>query len=458
MVTPPRLKRLFIQELFGEDSHDIDISFRLDERVTVLHGLNGSGKTITLNLLYAVWEGWYTRLLDFPLTVMRLEFNNRRVLELRPERTPQENNKRGILATLTRGDELPPMKARLVVDADDHYNIVLTILRENNVSVDRLQRNLYALRGEDSAITHHRLHDIERLYAPLLEKDDRYKNRPNKEPDALRRLRTSLAPALLIRADRLRLRDIHGADPTKRPDRIYDFGSDYRVDHLSHRLQEEVSAARHASQRAALEIDDRVEKRVYALDVDVPSAEALLQRAATLAALEARLKEAGLFDEQSPALPEQIEEFQRPALHNVLQRREAAVRPLEALLNKVQRVLKSLNKKLAPKELHVGSGWGYRVRTPSGRELAVYQLSSGEQHELVLLHELLFELRPGSLILIDEPELSLHVTWQAALLEELLDIAELVGLDFVLATHSPYIIGAHDALMVQLGPSAEAAP
>jgi predicted ATPase len=96
--------------------------------------------------------------------------------------------------------------------------------------------------------------------------------------------------------------------------------------------------------------------------------------------------------------------------------------------------------------------------TAAGTPLDLSCLSSGEQHELVLLHELLFELRPGSLILIDEPELSLHVTWQAALLEELLDIAELVGLDFVLATHSPYIIGAHDALMVQLGPSAEAAP
>lgn len=46
-------------------------------------------------------------------------------------------------------------------------------------------------------------------------------------------------------------------------------------------------------------------------------------------------------------------------------------------------------------------------------------LSSGEQQIIVLVSELLDRWRPGSLILIDEPELHLHVSWQYALWDAL---------------------------------------
>ena len=67
-------------------------------------------------------------------------------------------------------------------------------------------------------------------------------------------------------------------------------------------------------------------------------------------------------------------------------------------------------------------------------------LSSGEQHEIVLLFELLFETKPNSLILIDEPELSLHVAWQREMLKDLQEIADLSDFRAILATHSPQII------------------
>lgn len=69
-------------------------------------------------------------------------------------------------------------------------------------------------------------------------------------------------------------------------------------------------------------------------------------------------------------------------------------------------------------------------------------LSSGEQHELVLIYELLFKVKEGSIILIDEPELSLHVTWQKHFIADLQKIQQLKKLKVVIATHSPQII--HD--------------
>jgi predicted ATP-binding protein involved in virulence len=82
--------------------------------------------------------------------------------------------------------------------------------------------------------------------------------------------------------------------------------------------------------------------------------------------------------------------------------------------------------------------------------LSPTDLSSGEQHELVLLYELLFKVQPSSLVLIDEPELSLHVGWQTQFLKDLQEITKLADLDILMATHSPDIIQDRWDLTVEL--------
>lgn len=78
----------------------------------------------------------------------------------------------------------------------------------------------------------------------------------------------------------------------------------------------------------------------------------------------------------------------------------------------------------------------------NGQDIPLAELSSGEQHELVLIYELLFIVEEESIILIDEPELSLHVTWQKNFIADIQKIQELKKLRVVIATHSPQII--HD--------------
>jgi hypothetical protein len=76
----------------------------------------------------------------------------------------------------------------------------------------------------------------------------------------------------------------------------------------------------------------------------------------------------------------------------------------------------------------------------TGLVIPLTELSSGEQHELVLIYELLFKVKNGSLILIDEPELSLHVGWQKRFISDIQKIQRLKHMTFVIATHSPQII------------------
>jgi predicted ATP-binding protein involved in virulence len=88
--------------------------------------------------------------------------------------------------------------------------------------------------------------------------------------------------------------------------------------------------------------------------------------------------------------------------------------------------------------------------TADGKSLSLDKLSSGEQHEVVLLYELLFKTKQNTLILIDEPELSLHVVWQLQFLKDLQEITNLSEFDVLIATHSPQIIHDRWDLTVEL--------
>jgi predicted ATP-binding protein involved in virulence len=57
-----------------------------------------------------------------------------------------------------------------------------------------------------------------------------------------------------------------------------------------------------------------------------------------------------------------------------------------------------------------------------------------------LLYELIFNVKPDVLVLIDEPEISLHITWQKEFLNDLLRIIQIQNIQVLIATHSPSII------------------
>lgn len=65
-------------------------------------------------------------------------------------------------------------------------------------------------------------------------------------------------------------------------------------------------------------------------------------------------------------------------------------------------------------------------------------LSSGEQQLLVLFSYIAFNSQDGKLYIIDEPELSLHIKWQEEFLNQLEKITP-SGVQLILATHSPIL-------------------
>ena len=67
-----------------------------------------------------------------------------------------------------------------------------------------------------------------------------------------------------------------------------------------------------------------------------------------------------------------------------------------------------------------------------------YQLSSGEKQMLAILLTVLVENREPYALLMDEPEISLHIDWQQRLIDLIRQLNP--NAQIILSTHSPALI------------------
>ena len=98
----------------------------------------------------------------------------------------------------------------------------------------------------------------------------------------------------------------------------------------------------------------------------------------------------------------------------------------------------------ANKQLEIDPRFGFRFVSDDELHtiLTLDQLSSGEKQMIIQVYELLFRAQSGTLVMIDEPELSLHMMWQMNYLKNLSQIAQLRGFQCIVATHSPQIFNS----------------
>ena len=148
---------------------------------------------------------------------------------------------------------------------------------------------------------------------------------------------------------------------------------------------------------------------------------------------------------------EALDNTRASAINLYVQDTERKLKVLDDLANRARHLLDSLNEKFHHKRLRLDREEGLIARGREDQNLPLHSLSSGEQHELVLHYDLLFKTLPNTVVLIDEPEISLHVAWQKNFLPDLMEIVQISGIDAVVATHSPYIVSDRDDLMVGLG-------
>jgi predicted ATP-binding protein involved in virulence len=127
----------------------------------------------------------------------------------------------------------------------------------------------------------------------------------------------------------------------------------------------------------------------------------------------------------------------------------------DQLLRKIELLKSIVQDRFSFKSIAISKEKGFTFTSALNEPLQATHLSSGEQHMLVLLSELLFTVEPNSLVMIDEPEISLHVAWQQSFLRDVKTTTELASFDILIATHSPQIVNENWDFTVALNPPEE---
>lgn len=116
----------------------------------------------------------------------------------------------------------------------------------------------------------------------------------------------------------------------------------------------------------------------------------------------------------------------------------------------------SFNKFIAPKSLHVipqgvSTRRGPRVHLTEKHSEKLDVLSSGERQVLTMLFCATHMSPLDGIMLIDEPEISLHVDWQRIILDEIMRQAG--RRQIIACTHAPEVVAEHRESLVALDSS-----
>ncbi|MFB8386916.1 AAA family ATPase [Microbacterium sp. NPDC055910] len=226
-----------------------------------------------------------------------------------------------------------------------------------------------------------------------------------------------------------------------------------RIRGYTHMLSEEITEARRASVQATQSADLSFARRaLQGARSTVRESDLHKRYDNTVERYEALARNGLAVGERPMAFPDKTTPTDRRILSVFLDDWDRRLEPLLPVNEKLEALRDILDTKLAPsgKKTSISARGGLEFHNVAGHRLPVARLSSGEQHLVALFTLLLFAARPGSLVLIDEPEISLHAAWKHAFLADITRVAALSNLQVLLATHSSGIVNGRWDLTEEL--------
>lgn len=445
-----RVNEIRVEKLFGKYTHRVPL--RTTDRVTIIHGPNGVGKTVLFRLVAALLAGNLFELAKIPFKSFEVSLSDGSTLGVaRTDSVARDEDEDATLAVCyleKDGQRLHSLK--LKSNQVDLRRLSARIEREMPW-ISRIDDDTFLDRRTDETVT------SAQLFAQLAGRSEGSKKRtlfPKADwlIDIGNRVRVHLVETQRL----LRL----SQNPEEWQFRHQRSSYVATVKNYAKDLQSRISntLAMYAKQSQSLDqsFPQRLLQSIYApLSVDE-----LKTRMKELESKRAQLKSIGLIGETSTypfdvrAL-ERLDSTQGTVMTLYVEDTATKLGVLDSLAQRLEIMIENINSKFAHKSVFIDRDRGFIVRTDDGELLDLDALSSGEQHELVLLYELLFRVTPNTLVLIDEPELSLHVIWQKSFLPDLIKVVAATGYDVILATHSPFIVGERHDLMVQLAEEAD---
>lgn len=412
-----QFKYIRIKSLFGLYNYNIDFFHKEEDKLTILTGPNGYGKTTVLTILdnLSPESLYYFYLLKYETIEIGLSDETYLLIDQSfSEKKDEEKDK----TSDTKQASVKEVRFSWL----DKDNVLLSYFLYNDNVIRKAKRN---------AGFYHRFM-IESLE----------KNVNNTDNGLLKNKRFNEYIAhdigqdiFLMQLESLRTKFIHA-------NRIYNEANEENdvlpIQKIRQTLQKELSMAYQNYLQQSQRIDSQFIKRVISKEKTTISEQEYNQLAEKVIQKRDELFYFRLTDNISIPPYDKDDSF---ILYNYIKglgEKYANYGNWTEKLNLFNKLLKT--KRFAQKSITFSPQHGFQIISANGDILNESLLSSGEQNEIILLFRLIFEVSDNSVLLIDEPENSLHVVWQQKFLDDIQEIAKTKNLQVIVSTHSISIV------------------
>ena len=443
------IKEIEIQSLFGYFDHKIPL--KEDDRITIIHGPNGVGKTTILRLVSDLFNRQFLSLFVTLFDRIVIRFNPKGSLTVvrTKEAKPKESDSVKLELIYRLGQERTKHTVSSLAMQEVLREYPSRLLESMIDNIERVGPYEWYDEKTDRKMS---LIEVVLSYGDLLPSDIRGSVIPIPP-----KIESILEQTHIVFVETQRLFTRHKEEDEElvpRYRRKVPVQQRITVEQYSEDMVTQIKEYQRKSGELGASLDSSFPRRLLELKLpEIATKEHIGKEYNSQSEYRARLMEAGLIVAETsiPIHPEGLEDNERKLLWAYLDDVKKKLQVFDWILPRVELFKDVVNSRFSYKKFEVDREKGFIFESEhDGSIVPPRALSSGEQHEIVLTYELLFKAPAGSLIFIDEPELSLHLTWQMRFLEDITRIANLADLDFLVATHSPSIIHNRRDLMVKL--------
>ena len=440
-ITPKSgIRQLTVKQMFRR--FDYQLWFDIQNRLTILTAPNGYGKTMILRIIHNFMIGNLRFFSNLSFRDIELTFFDDRAVRIAKrldEQRTEENSD-------SPAPEIIFESLSGVEDSSEPYKLDFRASQrlyrylERRLPIQRLGRDRWLDNRTDTVLD---TDGVLSIYADILPD---HIAKPANIPPWLSSL-IDESQSHLIETQRLLSLELASAPRPSHRGISRKTGAVVEKDAMD--LAELIAQTVNKYATEAQKLDQTFPRRVIERRAEfVDDEETVLQRLTALAKWRSELVEAGLIGEsdgeQLTNTENLSDEDMRRILSIYIADSETKLSVFEELKGRVHLFKEILNERFLFKHIEVNQLDGITAYDKSsGVKIRLSELSSGEQHELVLAYELLFVVEDGAIILIDEPELSLHVAWQRRFISDIVKIQKLRNFQIIVATHSPQIISDH---------------
>ncbi|HFI0563588.1 TPA: AAA family ATPase [Streptococcus suis] len=440
-----QIKSFEVSNLFGYYNHKIDF---FDGGITIIIGENGIGKTYLLNMIHKFFSLEWGYFLGIIFDEMKFTFQDNKILRIYIEDdrfrlrlyvseekylTDLQNSYDNSTSDKKYDLELEFLNRNSRLSMENH-NTVAKKLSEVLPNIDRVNHLLYIDKNTGRKYSRREL--VEE-FADNLINIIVYQKIDN-SPDWLQ---------VLIDSNKTDLIEAQ---------RLYQFREDdysaiETIMQLSYQLRSEFSKKDREYNLISVELDSKfVFELVNRIKNEHRTEDDLSDKFQQLNKKRAELEEIGLFDSRSDRATETVSPedvaTSKDAISLYIENTNKKLNVYNSLYEKMKLFRRLINKRFKRKKVRFNKETGFEIvalHDEVEESIPLSTLSSGEKNEFILYFNLIFENKANSIILIDEPEISLHIKWQEYFLSDLQEILKESKVRILIATHSPDIIGSN---------------